>query len=332
MSFNRLTLGFRSVGNPLDVIELFESKTSELKSNDILIQMVAAPINPADINMLEGTYFIKPSLPAECGNEGVGKVIQVGPKADKSIIGRYVMIPFRDPNHWVGCWSTLVTIPEDQVVVLPDNVDPIQASMWSVNPITAYQMLQESGVRSGQWIVHNAANSGVGLWLVHFAKKLGCHVISICRSITWKNALIQLGADVVLEDNDSVLAAVKSLDVPVQVAFDCVGGNSANRLLRMLSTEGQLMTYGAMSQQPIEVGGGRLIFKGIRISGFNRTHWVHNESPDIVREAYKNMQALGMTVEVPIDSTFLISNYHQALKRALESQRQGKVLFMLNDL
>jgi trans-2-enoyl-CoA reductase len=40
--------------------------------------MLAAPINPADLNMIEGVYGVKPKLPAIGGNEGVGTIIGVG--------------------------------------------------------------------------------------------------------------------------------------------------------------------------------------------------------------------------------------------------------------
>ena len=55
-------------------------QTTELTcpANQVTVQMCYSPINPADINMLEGRYVVKPELPFVPGNEGVGKIIAVG--------------------------------------------------------------------------------------------------------------------------------------------------------------------------------------------------------------------------------------------------------------
>lgn len=49
-----------------------------ISKNQVLVKMLMAPINPSDINMIEGTYPILPTLPAVGGNEGLGQIVQVG--------------------------------------------------------------------------------------------------------------------------------------------------------------------------------------------------------------------------------------------------------------
>lgn len=46
-------------------------------SNDVSLKILAAPINPSDLNMVEGVYGIKAKLPAVAGNEGVAVVKEV---------------------------------------------------------------------------------------------------------------------------------------------------------------------------------------------------------------------------------------------------------------
>jgi NADPH:quinone reductase-like Zn-dependent oxidoreductase len=55
-----------------------EKLPSNLKDDEVLVKMLFAPINPSDINMIEGTYPVLPSLPAVAGNEGVGQIVAVG--------------------------------------------------------------------------------------------------------------------------------------------------------------------------------------------------------------------------------------------------------------
>lgn len=71
-------LEFSSFGNPPDVVQLKEKPIPKLKSNELLVKMLASPINPADINIIQNVYGIKQSLPAVGGNEGVGIVVEVG--------------------------------------------------------------------------------------------------------------------------------------------------------------------------------------------------------------------------------------------------------------
>jgi trans-2-enoyl-CoA reductase len=62
---------------------LEEEAVGEPSDNQVLVKMLAAPINPADINMIQGVYGIKPKLPAIGGNEGVGVIEKVGKNVKK---------------------------------------------------------------------------------------------------------------------------------------------------------------------------------------------------------------------------------------------------------
>jgi len=70
------TTTFTSFGQPEDVIEITESSSTDLKPGEIRLRMLVAPINPADINYIQGIYGIKPELPVTAGLEGCGEVIE----------------------------------------------------------------------------------------------------------------------------------------------------------------------------------------------------------------------------------------------------------------
>ncbi|XP_068935167.1 enoyl-[acyl-carrier-protein] reductase, mitochondrial isoform X3 [Petaurus breviceps papuanus] len=65
-------------GEPVKVVELKNLEPSPLGKSDVRLKMLAAPVNPADINVIQGKYGILPELPAVGGNEGVGQVVEVG--------------------------------------------------------------------------------------------------------------------------------------------------------------------------------------------------------------------------------------------------------------
>jgi len=71
---------YKEHGKPSEVLRVEKELVStDLKGSEVLVEMLAAPINPADINMIEGVYAIRPTLPAIAGLEGVAKVLAVGP-------------------------------------------------------------------------------------------------------------------------------------------------------------------------------------------------------------------------------------------------------------
>lgn len=69
---------YKDYGDPCNVLEKVEYDVPDtLQPNQVLLKMLAAPINPADINMIQGKYALKPKLPAVGGNEGVAEIVKV---------------------------------------------------------------------------------------------------------------------------------------------------------------------------------------------------------------------------------------------------------------
>jgi len=63
--------------------------------------MIIAPVNPADINIIQGAYPVKPSLPSTVGAEGIGEVVAVGPSVENLVPGDRVI-----PDGVIGTWCT----------------------------------------------------------------------------------------------------------------------------------------------------------------------------------------------------------------------------------
>ena len=86
---------------PQDVIEAVPFETPELDEGQVLLEMLAAPINPSDILTLTGQYGILPPLPAIGGSEGVAKVVGHGPGVTGPELGQTVLLPVG-----TGTWAT----------------------------------------------------------------------------------------------------------------------------------------------------------------------------------------------------------------------------------
>ena len=260
---------------PQEVLEYVSGPIPVPEEGEVLVRMKAAPINPADINFVQGVYGLKPVLPhSRAGLEGCG-VVQES-RAEGFREGDEVIL-----LRGVGSWSEYVAVPSVNVMKLPVKVDPVQAAMLKVNPLTALRMLEGFvSLEPGDWLVQNAANSGVGRCIIQLAREMGVKTVNfVRRPDELRDELTALGADLVVgeDDGDGVKNTLARLDGKRPVlASNAVGGESALRLMDMLAPGGSMVTYGAMSRKSLKVPNGFLIFKGIKLEGLWVTQWLKN--------------------------------------------------------
>lgn len=254
-------------GLPEQVLRLVDVPPAEIGDRDVCVRMMAAPINPSDINRIEGVYPVRPPLPAAVGGyEGVGQVHALGPAVTAPL----------SPGDWVipsppsfGTWQTYITKHESVWHKVRSDVPMEYAATITVNPLTALRMLQDFvKLNPGDAIVQNGATSIVGQCVIQLAKVHGIHTINIIRdrpgSEEAKNKLKQLGADEVFTETQLDMKNVKNLlgALPEPaLGFNCVGGNAASLILKLLKQGGTMVTYGGMSKRPVTVPTSYFIFK-----------------------------------------------------------------------
>ncbi|MBK1792189.1 MDR family NADPH-dependent oxidoreductase [Persicirhabdus sediminis] len=317
---------FNQFGQPEDVTQIRELEpASQLDDGQIRVKMLAAPINPADINYIQGIYGVKPELPAVSGLEGCGEVIESA-SAEFSAGDKVIFI------QRVGTWQSELICPAESAVKVPAEIDAIQASMLKVNPLTAWLILREfENLKEGDYLIQNAANSGVGACVIQLAKSLGIKTINLVRREELIDSVIQLGGDEVFLDNKDVVASIKEKlgDVPIRLASNAVGGDSALRLMDALAPQGTMVTYGAMSRRSLKVPNKFLIFKLITLRGLWVTEWMKTQSRDQLQCVYSQLAELMVAGQLaqPVDSIFSIDDAVAACLRAQEDKRDGKVVF-----
>ncbi len=318
-------LRFHEFGKPSEVLRLESIDLPPLADGEVDLKLLAAPVNPADLNYIEGTYGIKPELPAVSGIEGCGEVI--ASRDARFASGDRVIFLRR-----AATWATHVRAQGDILFKLPEGIDPLQAAMLKVNPATAWRLL--TGFRQpepGEWIVQNAANSGVGRCVIQLAPLLGVRTVNFVRRAELIPELEALGADYVALDNeDGLQAAKETLGKPGAVlGFNAVGGESALRLMNLLASGGIHITFGAMARRPLTVPNGLLIFKNLQLRGLWITRWIEDASPEEIAEVYQRLaqQVMAGALDQPVDAVFSLEAYRDALARVAAADRHGKVLF-----
>lgn len=322
-----LEVSFDTFGNPSEVLEVNElCKPTSLAEGQIRVNIKFSPINPADINFVQGVYGIKPSLPAVPGLEACGVVVESNsPKVNE---GDQIIFIER-----VGTWRNEVICDAQSVYVFPKHIEVSQdqASMLKVNPLTALRLLEGfADLKQGDYVIQNAANSGVGQCLIQIAKQLGLRTINIVRRAEVIEHLLSLGADHVLLDDDQTVAKVREIcgDQAPKLACNAVGGDSALRLMDAIAEKAPHVTYGAMSLRSLKVPNKFLIFKRIHIQGLWLTEWLNDSSEAEVSAAYTQLAqwiSEGKLIQ-PIDTVYPASEVNQATAHAMQSKRNGKIL------
>src|SRR6266550_8765834 len=125
-------------GNPADVLHVESQPWPTPAQNEVVVKMRAAPINPADLNQIEGKYPIRPELPATPGFEGAGIVVGLGPRVKGLTSGALVILP-----HNLGTWREAVAVRASDLVIVPQELNPVDAAMLKINPMTAWRLLHD---------------------------------------------------------------------------------------------------------------------------------------------------------------------------------------------
>lgn len=321
-------LVFEAFGKPNEVLRL-ESDTfisSAPDDGEVLVRILAAPINPADLNTIEGTYGVKPSLPATPGIEGCG-VVEASNSANFKEGDSVIFL------RRASTWASYTMVPDTSLFKLPPGMDVRQAAMLKVNPATAWRLLNGfTTLQSGEWIVQNVGNSAVGRCVIQLARDLGIRTISFVRRPEVIEELRALGADHVFLDDEVGFSAARDVlgGASAALAFNAVGGESALRLMKLLRESGVHITYGAMGRKPLTIPNGLLIFRDIQIRGLWVSRWIENAPHEEVTAVYEQLAArvvAGKLVQ-PIDSSYPLEAFQEALGRLDAPDREGKVLFV----
>lgn len=294
---------------------------------EVRVGMLYAPVNPADLNVIQGTYGELPTLPATIGNEGCGVVLEVGEGCALEI-GQMVL-PLLS-----GTWTEEMVCPARALVPLPPGLDSEQASMLAVNPATAWLLLHRFGqLAPGSWVVQNAANSGVGRAVIGIARHVGLRTLNVVRRPELIDELRQAGGDVVVTEEVDLRAGVESLcgGMRPMLALNAVGGSSALNVANALADGGVHVTYGAMGRQPLKIPNGLLIFRGLEFHGFWLRRWRETTPEAEVHALYGNLAEMlkGGVFHMPVQRIHPLKEVLEAVAGAAADRRGGKVLLDL---
>nr|WP_263323146.1 zinc-dependent alcohol dehydrogenase family protein [Neobacillus sp. Marseille-Q6967] len=278
---------FYEFGSPKNVLKVEYKSIEPPKDNEVLVRILARPINPSDLIPIRGAYSHRISLPNIPGYEGVGIVEDVGPLVSKNLIGKRVL-----PLRGEGTWQELVKTSAEFAVPIPDSIDDFTASQMYINPITAWVTCTEVlRLRPNDVLLVNACGSSIGHIFAQLSKILGFRLIAVTRNNKYTEDLLHLGASYVIDTSnvplhESVMELTNGSGA--DAAIDSVGGSSGNDLAFCVHPYGNFLTIGLLSG--IQVNWADIVNKAkVNANMFHLRNWNRNISANHWQETFNRL-------------------------------------------
>jgi NADPH:quinone reductase len=315
---------FRRNGNPEDVLEYADIPIPVPKEKEVLVRILASPVNPADNMFIEGRYRVKPEFPQVAGLEATGIIEGIGPGVDL-VPGS--LVSFRHRNTW----AEYAIVPAEKLCILPALFPIEKAAQFSLNPFTAWALLEQAMLTDMDYLLLTAGNSSVSKIMLQLANRRGIKTIAVVRSLIIAEELKSLGATYVLEADPANLAAQVSEVTDgkgVNAIVDAVGGAIGTELIHCAAAKGQILLYGLLSEDHVSFYNAEVIMKLLTLKGFGLDNWLQS-TPELTKQ--KMMQELISTIgsadfKMPVAGKFSLSDFQSALKCNQQFHHSGKVL------
>lgn len=321
-------------GGP-DNLQYGETNRPVVGSNEVLVKVHAAGLNPPDWYLRDGYRALPPewwpdsTFPLILGTDISGVVAAVGENVSEFIIGNEVYSMVRFPQGIMqgsGAYADYVSVPSPELAMKPQRIGHVQAAGAPMSLLTAWQFLVGLGHDApnpfqsfrhtpvpleGRTVLVNGAGGGVGHFAVQIARWEGARVIAVASSRN-EELMRELGAD---EFIDYTKIAAETAVKNVDLVIDAVGGSNMERFLTCIKPGGALFLVNPLGF----AGQEEALRKDITVS----TTQVRSNGAQLAEAG--NLLDEGI-IRVVIDSTYPLAMASAAHQRAAMGSIQGKIV------
>lgn len=307
-----------------------DAETPTPASNEVLIKLHYAALNPADHYLAKKMYPARPAFPHILGRDGVGTVMEVGKDVTKWKQGDMVALLRGEAGvNKPGTFAEFACIDAECLVSVPDGWTQQQAAAAPLVYLTAYQALTQWEDIQGGTVLVTGASGGVGVASIMLARARGQKTIGLSRSPKKAKELVELGADLVLDPGETDLVSkIKEFTGKegVSLAVDNIGGDLFPKLVATLGHRGAISCVGRLAGPVPEFNTATLFFKRLRIGGVA----VGSYSPQEAQQTWnKVLGLLNKSNQRPlIDHVYQLEELKDAFNR-LSDGPMGKVLVQI---
>jgi NADPH:quinone reductase len=315
-------------------IALLDKPVAKLRKGQVLVKMLASPVNPSDLVYLLGKYGLAPNNGAYVGFEGCGVVLDANAGLyGKWLVGKRVAVSAQPGID--GVWAKYAVTKANFCLPVRPSLSDEQAATIIVNPCTSVCMVDRAKELKAKAIVINAAASQVGKGVIRYANRLGIKTIATVRNESNVEALQKLGAtQVLLTTADDFQDKLKQVcqDLHATVLLDAVAAEDTPRVLKAMPNNSTAIVYGRLTETFDPVGGlfsvSDVIFRNIKIEGFWLAKYIGDANPWQVISLSRKVQKLfeqGI-FHTDIYASVNFEDFPKALDHYAKHKSDGKVI------
>jgi NADPH:quinone reductase len=231
------------------------------RADEVVIKVLAAAVNRADLMQRAGTYPSPTGWPAWMGLEVAG-LIRHAPAGSRWKEGDRVCALLGG-----GGYAEYVAVPADMVLPIPAGLSMVEAAAIPESFATAFLNLHvEADMKRGDTVFIQAGASGLGVAAIQLAKAAGATVVTTVGSEDKRGFVAGFGADIVINYKTTDVAAALQQH-PVDIALDCVAGPELGRYLTGMQRGGRWIVIATLGGPVSSIDVGDLFRRGIRLIG-----------------------------------------------------------------
>ncbi len=288
-------------------------------AGEVLVRVVSAGINGADILQRKGAYPAPPGSPADIpGLELAGEVVAVGPGAARFSEGDAVMAIAGG-----GGQAQLAVVHERQLMAVPDGVDLAVAGGIPEAFTTAHDALfTQGGLRPGERLLVHGGAGGVGSAAVQLGHAAGAHVTATVRNADLRDAVGALGADEVVDPEGFAEHG------PFDVVLELIGAPNIPDDLSALRLDGRIVVIGVGAGFKAELNLLALMGKRATLRASTLRARPLEEKALTARAMEREVLPLFATgaLRVPVAESYPLDAVHDAYERFVAGGKLGKII------
>lgn len=323
------TVIFHEAGTP-EVLKVEQVEVAYPGPQEVRIQVKSIGINRADAMYRQGMYIENPVFPAQLGYEAAGIVEAVGSEVSNLSVGDVVnVIPGFSLHHY-SSYGQYINMPAYAVHKYPTNLSYDEAAALWTSYSTMYGMIVHSGkLKSGEFVVINAASSSAGLAAIQITNYIGGISIALTTSPKKKEALLKAGAShVIVTSEEDIAAEIQKItnNTGAHIILDPVVGAKFSTLLSAVAENGKVFVYGALSHEPASFPAFDVMIKTPTIRGYSAIEVLGNTETLLQAITFIDKGVAEGKLKPVIDKIFnldeIVASHHY-----LESNQQfGKIV------
>jgi NADPH2:quinone reductase len=213
-------------------------------SGDVLVELKAAALNPADVFFRELGGYLSGPQPFVLGHDGMGIVREVGPAVTRVKPGDRVCFCNGGIGGTFGTYAEAAVVPEWQLAKVPDAVDDLTAAALPLVAITCWESLYDrAAVQPGEFVLIHGGAGGTGHVAVQLAALRGARVAATVSSPGKAEIVRALGAELPINYSEADFAdEALRWSGGLQVAFDNAGAEVMQKTYRAMAPYGRVVT------------------------------------------------------------------------------------------